>query len=321
MPFFDLKPADLERYASSVVAPADFDSFWDDTVSEARSYPLGVTFEPVDTGLALVDVYDVTFAGFRGQPVRGWYMVPRSGSNGTTVIKYLGYGGGRAFPHEHLLWAASGRALFVMDTRGQGSSWSRGDTADPDGSDPAHPGFMTRGILDKASYYYRRVFTDGVRAIEAVKSRAETDPARLALVGGSQGGGITIAVAGLVGSDVAAAMPDVPFLCDFPRAIGLAGRDPYGEIVRYLAVHRHHVEQAFTTLNYFDGVNFSRRAKAAALFSVAHMDDICPPSTVYGAYNAWAGQKALEVYRFNNHEGGGAYQDRAQLKWLAAQGL
>ena len=321
MPFFDLKQADLERYVSSTIDPADFDSFWSDTLAEAQSFPLAVTFAPVDTGLALVDVYDVSFAGFRGQPVRGWYMAPKSGGNGTTVIKYLGYGGGRAFPHEHLLWAACGRALFVMDTRGQGSSWSRGDTADPDGSDPAHPGFMTRGILDKANYYYRRVFTDGVRAIAAVKSRAETDPGRIALVGGSQGGGITIAVAGLVGTEVAAAMPDVPFLCDFPRAIGLTTRDPYGEIVRYLAVHRSHIEQAFETLTYFDGVNFARRARAAALFSVAHMDDVCPPSTVYGAYNVWGGDKSIEAYTFNNHEGGGPFQERAQLKWLTAQGL
>ena len=51
------------------------------------------------------------------------------------------------------------------------------------------------------------------------------------------------------------------------------------------------------------------------------MDDICPPSTVYGAYNAWAGKKSIETYSFNNHEGGGAFQDRAQLRWLSAQGL
>ena len=91
-------------------------------------------------------------------------------------------------------------------------------------------------------------------------------------------------------------------------------------IVRYLVAHRSKVEQAFRTLNYFDGVHFAARAKAKALFSVALMDDVCPPSSVYGAYNAYAGPKAIESYSFNNHEGGGTLQERRQVEWLAQQG-
>ena len=207
--------------------------------------------------------------------------------------------------------------MLVCDTRGQGGNWSVGDTADPVGSDPAHPGSMTKGILDPATYYYRRVFTDAVRAVEAARSRPEIDPDKVAVAGGSQGGGISLAVAGL-DRQVYAALPDVPFLCDFPRAVGLTTRDPYGEIVRYLMAHRSKVEQVFRTLNYFDGVHFAARSKAATLFSVALMDDVCPPSTVYGAYNAYGGKKSIESYRFNNHEGGGTAQELRQIEWLAA---
>ena len=234
MPFFDLPQDKLDSYRSSAVAPADFDSFWAETLEQSRSKPLEAVFEPVDTGLRLFDVADVTFSGSGGDRVRGWYIKPAGRAPRGTVVKFIGYGGGRGLPQEHLLWPATGRAVLVMDTRGQGSSWSRGDTPDPAGSFPAHPGFMTRGINDPRDYYYRRVYTDGVRAVEAALGRAETDPSRLAVVGGSQGGGISIAVAGLE-PKVKAAMPDVPFLCDFTRAVGLTGRDPYGEIVRFLA--------------------------------------------------------------------------------------
>ncbi|RYE10873.1 MAG: acetylxylan esterase [Hyphomicrobiales bacterium] len=319
MPFFDLSPAQLATYRSSAVAPADFDAFWAETLAETRSHPLNATFTPVDVGLPVFDVFDVSFAGFGGHTVRGWYIKPAGRDVTRCVVKFLGYGGGRDLPHQHLLWASSGRAVLVMDTRGQGSNWSAGDTPDPAGSDPAHPGSMTRGIMDPATYYYRRVFTDGVRAVEAARSRAEIDPARIAVAGGSQGGGISLAVAGLDPS-VYAILADVPFLCDFPRAVGLTTRDPYGEIVRWLTVHRSKVDTAFRTLNYFDGVHFAARAKASALFSVAMMDDICPPSTVYGAYNAFAGNKTIESYRFNNHEGGGTLQERRQVEWLAALG-
>lgn len=319
MPFFDLPAAQLPNYQSSVTAPDDFDDFWAGTLAEAREHKLDATFEPFDAGLPLVEVFDVKFAGFGGHPIRGWFIKPRAGkTDAGALVKFLGYNGGRGFPHEHLLWPASGRPVLVMDTRGQGAGWAKGDTADPIGSDPAQSGHMTRGINDPKTYFYRRVFTDGVRAVEAIRTRAEVDPARIAVVGGSQGGGISLAVAGLVPT-VKAVMPDVPFLSDFPRAIGLASRDPYLEISRYLSVQRDRVQRALETLRYFDTVSFGPRAKANALFSVALMDTICPPSTVYGAYNAFAGaSKKIVQYNYNDHEGGGAFQDREQLAWLSA---
>lgn len=321
MPFIDLPLPELERYRSSVTKPDDFDAFWAETLDEASRLPLDPVFEPVDCGLPLVEVFDASFAGYGGHRVRAWFIKPRGASTGLTgLTKFIGYNGGRAFPHEHLLWPATGRAVFVMDTRGQGAGWSRGETADPIGSDPAHAGFMTRGIASRDTYFYRRVFTDAVRAVAALRTRPEIDAGKIVAVGGSQGGGITLAVAGLE-PGLRAAMPDVPFLCDFPRAVSIAARDPYGEIARFLAVHRDRVAQSFDTLRYFDGVNFAQRANAPALFSVGLVDDICPASTVYAAYNNYAGAKSIEIYPFNNHEGGGTFQERRQVAWLAEQGL
>lgn len=117
-------------------------------------------------------------------------------------------------------------------------------------------------------------------------------------------------------------LPDVPFGCHFRRAVDLSDREPYTEITTYLSVHRSHVMAAFRTLSDLDGVSFARRATAPALFSVALMDPICPPSTVYAAYNHYGSlaggvAKAIEVYGFNEHEGGGGHQFARQLPWLA----
>jgi cephalosporin-C deacetylase len=204
-----------------------------------------------------------------------------------------------------------------MDTRGQGSTWSAGDTPDlyADGGNAHFPGSMTKGILDPRHYYYRRVFTDAVRAVEAARSHPDIDGARIAVTGGSQGGGISIAVAGLV-PDLVAAMPDVPFLCHYRRATEISDSYPYKEIAEYCHVHRDKVDAVFNTLSYFDGVNFSARAKAKTLFSVALMDQVCPPSTVYAAYNNWDAEKDIKVYTYNGHEGGQSYQRVEQLKFL-----
>ena len=318
MPYTDLPLDRLRGYRPALVEPDDLDAFWAGTLADARTHPLDPTFERVDSGLAVIDTWDVTFRGFGGSPIRGWLHLP-AGADGAqpAVVEYIGYGGGRGLPHERVLWAAAGYAHLVMDTRGQGSGWLVGDTADPgsDGS-PAHPGFMTRGILDPATYYYRRVFTDAVRAIEAVRSHPAVDPARVAVTGGSQGGGIAIAVAALV-PDVAAVMPDVPFLSDFARAITITDLDPYTEIARYLKAHRDHTERVLRTLGYVDVAALGRRATAPALFSVGLMDEVSPPSTVYAAFNEYAGPKEIVEYPFNDHEGGAAFHDIAKMRWLA----
>ena len=320
MPQSDLPLSELRAYRPDLAVPADLESFWAATLADARSHELDASFTPVNSMLTVIDTFDVSFAGYGGSPVRGWLHLP-AGRSGRlpVVVEYVGYGGGRGLAHERHLYAAAGYAHFVMDTRGQGSTWIVGDTPDPQaGSAPAHPGFMTKGILDPATYYYRRVYTDAVRAIEAARAHPEVDAARVVVTGGSQGGALTLAAASLA-PDVIAAMTDVPFLADFPRAITFVDTDPYGEIVRYLKAHRDHVEQALSTLAYFDVAILGRHASAPALFSVGLMDQICPPSTVYAAYNHYGGPKEIREYPFNDHEGGQAFHDVAKLRWLAAR--
>jgi len=319
MPQFDLPSPELEAYNPKLAEPADFGDFWARTLAEARTHELDAVFTPVDTGFIATETFDVEYSGYGGHRIKAWLHLPaqtlRAGRRLAGVVQYQGYGGGRGLPHEDQTWALAGYAHLVMDTRGQGSGWSFGETDDPVGSGPSHSGFMTRGISNPETYFYRRVFTDAVRAIEALRSHGAVDAHRIAVTGGSQGGGITLAVAALV-PDLVAAMPDVPFLCDFPRATTLIDHDPYGEIARYLKVRRNDVAQAYATLSYFDGAIMARRANAPALFSVGLMDETCPPSTVYAAFNAYAGQKESAAYPFNDHEGGQGFHRAAQLRWL-----
>jgi cephalosporin-C deacetylase len=63
-------------------------------------------------------------------------------------------------------------------------------------------------------------------------------------------------------------------------------------------------------------VNPSKRART--LFSVALMDEVCPPSTVFAAYNSYAGPKEIKVWPYNHHEGGANYQTLEKLKFLTA---
>lgn len=318
MPRFDLSLEELQGYRPVVAEPDDFDAFWATTIAESRRLASATQAKRVVSPFSGIDVLDVTFSGFAGDQIKAWLLLPADrGGPVPAVVEYVGYGGGRGLPHERLAWCAAGYAYLVMDTRGQGGSWgSGGDTPDPQGSGPAAPGAMTRGIDDPAGYYYRRLYTDAVRAVDAVRSFDAVDRARVAVCGGSQGGGIAIAVAGLV-PDLVGVMPDVPFLSHFERAVGMTGAEPYAEVARYLAVRRGDPGEVFRTLSYFDGVNFARRAVCPALYSVGLLDPICPPSTVFASFNHYAGEAEIEIYPFNEHEGGGAHQWPRQAAWLA----
>lgn len=322
MPQFDLPLAELPAYRPTVEEPADFDAFWQRSLAEAAEHPLAARFESVaDPLYQHVRVQDVTFAGYAGEPVRGWLVLP-PGPRGplACLVRYVGYGGGRSLPLDHLAPAVAGLAHLVMDTRGQGSGWSPGDTPDSAGSGPAYPGFMTRGIERAADYYYRRVFVDAARALDAAAAHPEIDAARIGVCGASQGGGIALAVAALAAERVKLLLADVPFLCYFERAIRITDALPYAEITRYLRCHRDRAAAVLRTLAYFDGVHFAPRIRCRALFSAALMDQVCPPSTVFAAYNRVASSKDIRVFDYNEHEGGGVFQALEGLR-LARQML
>lgn len=315
--FFDLPLAELQTYLPPRTEPPDFNAFWQRTLAQTRAFPLNARFERADFGLRAVESFDVTFNGFGGQPIKGWLILPAQRKEPLPcMVEYIGYGGGRGFPTDWLVWASAGYAHLVMDTRGQGSAWRNGDTPDLEsaGSNPQFPGFMTRGITSPHSYYYRRVFADAVRAIETARAHPAVDGARIGVTGGSQGGGIALVMSALA-DNVQLALCDVPFLCHYRRAVEITDADPYGELGKYLKVQRDKIGTVFETLAYFDGVNFATRARARGLFSVALMDEICPPSTVYAAYNYFAGPKEIRVWEFNHHEGGESYQTLEKLNY------
>ncbi len=315
--FVDMPLEQLRNYNPALAEPDDFDDFWQQTLEETHHFPLNAQFDIIETGLKYIDVFDVTYHGFGGQPIKGWLLIPQlEKSPLPCIVEFIGYGGGRGYPVDWLFWSNHGYAHFIMDTRGQGSTWSAGHTPDSEiNTSPQFPGFMTRGVLDPKTYYYRRVFVDGVRAVEAARSHPRVNEEEMIITGGSQGGGITLAVAGLV-PNLTAIMPNVPFLCHIRKATEITDKSPYAEIVGFCKIHRNQTEQVFQTLSYFDGVHFASRCNAPALFSVGLMDDICPPRTVFAAYNNYSGDKHINVWSYNNHEGGQTDQVLAQAEFL-----
>ena len=184
-----------------------------------------------------------------------------------------------------------------MDCRGQ-----NGQSQDAVITDEGYySGWMTKGIRDPKQYYYRFVYADAVRALELLARRDEVDETRLAVTGVSQGGGLTLAAAALSQRPILA-MPDVPFLCDFRRAIQITPVGPYPEITGFLKTFPQLYESAIRTLSYCDNLNLAPRIRCRTIVSNGLWDDVCPPSTIFAAYNHITAEKQMEIYPFHKHE-------------------
>jgi cephalosporin-C deacetylase len=318
MPTVDWSLEKLTTYQPPLTREPDFEQFWVRARAELAAVPVAGELERIDYPCQHAEVFLLRLQSVGGQSVTCWYLRPapylRAGGPAgriPAIASFHGYSWHRGRVVDHLHWVLQGYAVLAMDTRGQS-----GDT--PDLSVPVGgqmSGRMTQGIHDPEVYYYKHVYLDALRAVEWLRTQPEIDPDRIVASGNSQGGGLTLAVAAL-DERLAAALPDVPYLCHFRRALEAHTSGPYSEIVDYLKRRPEHWELVFRTLSYFDVLNLAPWIKAPVLCSVALLDTVCPPSTVYAAYNHIGAPKEMQIYPYNGHEGGGSLQTEAKYRFL-----
>ena len=296
---YDYPLPELREYKPPLTRQPDFADFWAKTLAEARG-PLNADVKQVDYPVPEVRVFDVRYDGFAGARVGGWYILPSDASAGDplpTLVFYHGYSGSRSEVYHYMPWALQGYAVFAIDVRGQS-----GTSTDSGPYSTGHvKGWMTQGILDEHEYYYRGVYADCVRALDFCCAQPEVDVTRIGIAGGSQGGGLTLAVAGL-DRRPALAMADVPFLCHFERPLDISDKYPYREIADFIRRYPGTDERVFRTLSYFDGMNLTPDIACPTLVTVGLEDMVCPPSTVFAAYNHIPALKHIDIFRYFAHE-------------------
>lgn len=308
---FDLALPKLREYCPPLTRQPDFEAFWSETL-KGGAVPLNADLLPVDYPVPEVQVFDVRYDGFKGARIGGWYLRPRDASPDRPVpamVFYHGYSGSKAEVFHYLPWVLQGYAAFAVDVRGQS-----GYSTDPTPYSIGHVrGWMTQGILDEKEYYYRGVYVDCVRALDFVCAQPEVDPQRIGITGGSQGGGLTLAVAGLDRRPMLA-MADVPFLCHFERPLEIVDTYPYREIADFIRRYPDTDERVFRTLSYCDVMNLTPDIACPTLVTVGLEDMVCPPSTVFAAYNQIQAPKHIDVFRYYAHEIPGIHSI-AKFRW------
>lgn len=288
-------PASLEAFQTETIRPADFDDFWDKTLAIAAKTPFNATVERNNLrSTSDVDVYDVYYDSFAGVRVSGWYCLPTSCSDPIPGMLHLpGYIADPLIPKES---ARQGYAAFGAAPRGKLRSNKQ--------INPGYPGLLTYNIVDRFTYGYRGFFMDTVRAFQFLHNRNEVDATRIGVQGASQGGGLTLLVAGLC-PEVRAASAGVPFLCGYTDAIELTRTYPYQELRDYLNTYPERKQVVLETLAYFDCINFGPRITCPILINVGMQDNIAPPELGYAAFQTIASaDKTFYPYDGYGHDGG-----------------
>jgi cephalosporin-C deacetylase len=300
---FDMPLEQLEHYHGRNPRPADFDEYWERALAELATTEPAATTTPATFSAPFAECLDLTFTGTGGARIYAKLLRPRAAADGQPVVlKFHGYGANSGDWFDSLPWAAAGFTVAAMDCRGQGGR-SEDVGGDPG---PSRFGHIVRGLAGRADQMlYRHLFLDTAQLARVVAALPGVDPARMAAIGASQGGGLALACAALY-PDIQRTVAVHPFLCDYQRVWEIdQARNAYAELSDYFRRFdpRHErAEAVWTRLGYIDVQHLAPRIQADVLLVVSLMDQTCPPSTQFAAYNKITAPKRTLLYPDYAHE-------------------
>jgi cephalosporin-C deacetylase-like acetyl esterase len=278
--------------------PSDFEPFWAKAKADLAKIPLDakLTLLP-DRCTETVNVYHLNLQNFReGGAARlyGILCVPKKEGKYPALLRVPG-AGIRAYAGD-VRTAERGVITLEIGIHGVPVILDPSVYADL-GAGWANQ-YWTYNLDNRDQYYYKRVFMGCLRANDYLTSLPQYDGQRLAVAGGSQGGALAIVTAAL-DPRVKWAAATYPAMADMVGYLkGRAGGWPH--IFEKSNPH-HHTEAKIKTAAYYDVVNFARVLRAPCFYSLGFNDEVCPPTSMYAAYNALGGPKELKIYQETGH--------------------
>jgi cephalosporin-C deacetylase-like acetyl esterase len=323
------------RVAEMAVAdtrPADFKAFWDKAKTKLAAIPLDARsetpmqsfnrdqinaynlksaclpadYDPDGHKVEEVESCKISFAGPDGGRVYAWLAKPKGAGPFPAMLVLPGAGfAARPRPLEH---ARHGFLAIDIQIHGQDVDLPKYEPL---------PGYYDRFKYEPVeAYYYYNVHLRVVQAVNYLASRGDVDANRIVAVGGSQGGRLSIVIAGLdhrIAAAVAciANSPNDPHLRWVGRCNGLksdgmeltgkppATTDPQGRCFAY-----------------YDPMNFAPDIRCPVLMNGGLIDPVSPPYSVWAVYNRLSSPDKTIVPLPGLAHDWSAEFDRRAWRWL-----
>lgn len=279
----------VEKIRPTTPEPEDFDTFWANAIAEARKMPL-------DDRMVLLAgkcnsthaVFEISFQNERpGSRIYGILTIPKQAGKYPAILRVPG-AGIRPYGPEF------NKDAITLSIGIHGIPVTLPDEVYRNLASGGLNGYPFMNTNNRDSHYYKRVFLGCVRSVDFIYSLPKFD-GRVGVTGGSQGGALSIVTAGL-DPRIKFLAAYYPAMCDFAGYLNKrAGGWPH--YFRNATPRPGEVE----TLAYFDVVNFARRVNVPGIFSWGFNDTVCPPTSMYAAYNVIPGNKELKLYLDTGH--------------------
>ena len=309
----DLPLDELKAYTGINPRPKDFDAYWDKALGEMANTDAAVELLPSAFQAPFAECFHLHFTGVNGARVHAKYLRPKNppAAPHPAVLLFHGYSGSSGEWSDKLQFTGLGFSVAALDCRGQG-----GRSEDVGGvKGNTLRGHIIRGLDDgPEALMFRNHFLDTAQLARIVMGMPEVNESRVGAMGGSQGGGLTLACAALE-PRIKRLAPMCPFLCDYRRVweMDLAA-NAYEELKTYFRNFdpRHErEEEIFTRLGYIDCQHLAGRIRGEVLMAIGLMDEICPPSSQFAAFNKITAPKEAVLYPDFAHEGYPGFPDKA----------
>jgi len=286
---FQIKP--------TVTMPEDFVAFWEKAKSDAALVPVDakMTLLP-ERCTEMVNVYHVNLQNYRvGSRLYGILCVPKKEGKYPAVLRVPG-AGVRAYSGDIGL-AEKGIITFEIGIHGIPVNMDASVYTDLGAS--ALQQYFYYNLDHKDRYYYKRVYMGCVRANDFLVSLPQYDGEHLGVTGGSQGGALSIITAAL-DTRVKFLAAYYPALSDLTGYLHeRAGGWPH--IFERNNLSYHNTKEKIETVRYYDVVNFARMLKVPGYYSWGYNDEVCPPTSMYAAYNVIEAPKELHLELETGH--------------------
>jgi cephalosporin-C deacetylase-like acetyl esterase len=299
---------DPEGIVCSAEKIPGFDDYWQAALKELETVEPDYHLEKIDSLCsASRDAYVVEMSSLNNLRIRGYYFVPKNEGKHPAILNVPGYGYG----YQNLEEFTSRKddiAELALCVRGHGIS-----------SDVFNPwdtiAFWAVGACDKNEYIYRAVYMDCVRAIDFLLSQPTIDKNKIGVLGGSQGGGLALATAGLCKNNIAACGIFDPWLCDIRHQAKI--RTTINQEIDFFATYPSidcDAEQTFAVLDFVDTKYFATDITCPVRFAASLFDDDCPVHNGFSAYNNIKTDKKYFVYPNDSHLAeSGQYNDLYEM--------
>lgn len=301
----DMPVMQAREYLGSSPKAADHDVFWQDALCELDAVDPRAEFVPADVQFRSAECFWLRFYGADGSLVSAKVLRPKTIGRHPALLMFHGYTADSGDWMSLLPYAAEGFFVAAMDCRGQAGASP--DTGSYEGYTVR--GHITRGLAgDPKGMLFRKIFLDTVQLARVIAAQPDVDPTKIASMGNSQGGALSIACSALSGL-ISRTVAIHPWLSDFRRCMELTlchqNWSPYSEISDFFRrldpLHKKEQEY-YDKLSYIDVQHLAPRIKNPVLMFITQQDNACPPSTQYAVYNHLTCEKQLVEYPDYDHE-------------------